>query len=58
VMQSLLLGSVFVAIAAVTDTACVLAAGALAPRLAGGARWGRRLAAAVYLGLGLYALIG
>lgn len=56
VAQSLLLGAVFVAIAAVTDGFYALAAGALAPRLAGGARWGRRLSAAVYAALGLYAL--
>lgn len=55
VLQSLLLGAVFVAIAAATDSAYALAAGALAPRLAGAARWGRGVAAVVYIGLGLYA---
>lgn len=55
VLQSLLLGAVFVAIAAATDSAYALAAGLLAPRLAGQAVWGRRIAAAVYIGLGLYA---
>lgn len=56
VVQSLLLGAVFVAIAAATDSLYALAADALAPRLAGAARRGRWIAAAVYLGLGLYAL--
>jgi threonine/homoserine/homoserine lactone efflux protein len=55
VAQSLLLGAMFVAIAAATDSVYALAAGALAPRLAGGARWGRWIAATVYIGLGLYA---
>lgn len=55
VVQSLILGAVFVAIAALTDSLYALAAGALGPRLAGGARWGRWIAAAVYVGLGLYA---
>lgn len=54
--QSLVLGALFVAIAAATDSAYALAASALAPRLAGSARWGRWVAAAVYVGLGLYAL--
>jgi threonine/homoserine/homoserine lactone efflux protein len=55
VAQSLLLGAVFVAIAATTDSAYALAAGTLAPRLAGRARLGRWLAGGVYVGLGLYA---
>lgn len=57
VWQSLVLGAVFVAIAAASDALYVVAAGALAPRLAGGARWGRWIAAVVYVGLGLYALV-
>lgn len=55
VAQSLVLGAVFVTIAALTDSLYVLAAGALAPRLAGGAHRGRWIAAVVYIGLGLYA---
>ncbi len=60
ISQSLLLGAVFVGIAALTDSAYVLLAGALAPRLrAGGAMAarGRCLAALVYLGLGVYAAL-
>jgi threonine/homoserine/homoserine lactone efflux protein len=55
IVQSLALGALFVAIAALTDSAWVLAAAAAAPRLAGGARDGRWVAAAVYVGLGLWA---
>jgi threonine/homoserine/homoserine lactone efflux protein len=55
VLQSLALGALFVAIAAASDSVYVLAAGGLAPRLAGQAAWGRRVAALVYVGLGLYA---
>jgi threonine/homoserine/homoserine lactone efflux protein len=56
VMQSALFGSAFVAIAACTDTAYVLASGAVAPLLAGLGRArhvGRYATAAVYLGLGM-----
>ena len=56
--QSVLLGAVFVAIAASTDTAYVLAAGALSKRLASsvdGRRWGRYATAATLIGLGVYA---
>lgn len=56
VPQSLALGALFVAIAATTDSLYALAAGALAPRLAGATRWGHRVAAAAYAALGLYAL--
>jgi threonine/homoserine/homoserine lactone efflux protein len=58
--QSLALGGLFVAIAALSDVAVVLAAGALATRLRSdrNARAGRALAAAVYAALGLYALLG
>jgi threonine/homoserine/homoserine lactone efflux protein len=55
--QSALFGAAFVAIAACTDTAYVLAAGAVAPALAafGAARTlGHRVSAAVYIGLGLF----
>ncbi|MEP7283759.1 MAG: LysE family translocator [Rubrivivax sp.] len=58
--QSVALGALFVAIAALSDSAVVLAAGALAGRLRSRttARAGRALAAAVYAGLGLYAGFG
>jgi threonine/homoserine/homoserine lactone efflux protein len=55
--QSLLLGALFVAIAAVTDSAYALAAGTVAPRLARFGRapvWGRRASACTYIGLGVY----
>lgn len=58
VAQSLALGAIFVAIAATTDGLYALAAGVVAPRLAGGAAAGRWLATAVYLGLGLWTLAG
>jgi threonine/homoserine/homoserine lactone efflux protein len=59
--QSLLLGSVFVAVAACTDLAYVLLASWLAPRLArcsGQARWGRRVAGGAFIGLGLLTALG
>ena len=55
--QSMLLGSIFVAIAAVTDIAYALAAGAIAPRLerARGIRTtGRCITAGAFIGLGIY----
>jgi threonine/homoserine/homoserine lactone efflux protein len=55
--QSVLLGAIFVAIAAVTDTAYALAAGAIAPALtrARGIRvLGRHLTASAFIGLGLF----
>lgn len=58
--QSMLLGSIFVAIATVTDTAYALAAGAAAPTLkrARGIRaFGRFLAAGAFIGLGLYTAV-
>lgn len=58
VPQSLALGALFVAIAAATDSIYALAAGLLAPRLAGRAAAGRRGAAVVYAALGAYALTG
>lgn len=57
VLQSAGFGAAFVAIAACTDTAYVLAAGAAAPALCtrGGARaLGRYASALVYLGLGIF----
>jgi len=57
IVQSLTLGSVFVAIAAVTDTAYATAAGALAPVLirAHGLRtFGRYLTGGAFIGLGVY----
>ena len=57
IVQSLILGATFVAIAAVTDTAYALAAGSLAPVLAraGGVRaTGRYLTGGAFIGLGVY----
>ena len=53
-LQSGLFGAAFVAIAACTDTAYVLAAGAAAPALARVSSAGRYATAAVYLGLGVF----
>jgi len=55
IVQSMLLGSLFVAIAAVTDTAYAVAAGAIAPALHGprAHRFGRRLGGGIFIGLGL-----
>lgn len=58
--QSLLLGAVFVAIAAASDAVYVLAAAAVAGRLvgrAGVARVGRGLSGAVFIGLGCLAAL-
>ena len=57
IVQSLTLGSVFVAIAAVTDTTYAMAAGALAPvltRARGVRAFGRYLTGGAFIGLGLY----
>lgn len=59
-LHSVLFGAAFVAIAACTDTAYVLAAGAVAPALGkrdGVGRFGRRAAAIVYIGLGVFAAV-
>lgn len=56
-LQSVLLGAVFVAIAAITDTLYVLGAGAVAPRLArsrGAPTLGRYVTAGAFIGLGLF----
>jgi threonine/homoserine/homoserine lactone efflux protein len=56
-LQSAMFGSAFVAIAACTDTAYVLAAGIAAPALGnmkGSNALGRYLTAAVYIGLGVF----
>lgn len=58
--QSALFGTGFVVIAACTDTACVLVAGAAAPALGTLKRagsFGRYLTAAVYIGLGLFTAV-
>lgn len=57
--QSLALGVLFVAMAALTDSAYVLAAGAIAPALRGRAahRMSRRFGGGVFIGLGLYAAL-
>lgn len=54
--QSMALGALFVAIAAVTDSAYALAAGAAAPALRGRVvrRIGRRLGGGVFIGLGVF----
>ena len=57
IVQSVTLGSIFVAIAALTDTAYALAAGALAPMLvrARGVRAaGRYLTGGAFIGLAVY----
>ncbi|MFM2066395.1 MAG: hypothetical protein RLZZ584_1304 [Pseudomonadota bacterium] len=56
VAQSVTLGGLFVAIATVTDSAYVLLAALVAPRLARARRaqvWGRRAAGSAFIGLGL-----
>jgi threonine/homoserine/homoserine lactone efflux protein len=57
-LQSALLGSLFVAIAAITDTAYALAASAVAPvltRLRGVRAFGRYVTASAFIGLGIFA---
>jgi threonine/homoserine/homoserine lactone efflux protein len=55
-LQSLALGSLFVAIAAVTDSAYAVTASAVAPALrgSGARRLGRRLGGGVFIGLGVF----
>ena len=55
-LQSMALGALFVAIAAVTDSGYALAAGAVAPALRRGGvrRLGRYLGGGVFIGLGLF----
>ena len=56
-VQSLALGAIFVAMAAVTDTVYALAAGAVAPALArarGARAAGRYVTGGAFIGLGLY----
>lgn len=55
-LQGMVLGSLFVVIAAVTDSAYALAAGAAAPALRGNLvrHIGRRLAGGVFIGLGVF----
>lgn len=57
--QSLLLGAIFVVIAAVTDSAYALAASTIAPllRAQGLQRVGRRLGAGMFIGLGVFAAL-
>jgi threonine/homoserine/homoserine lactone efflux protein len=57
--QSMVLGSLFVAIAAITDSAYALAAGTVAPALRGmsARRLGRRLGGGVFIGLGVFAAL-
>lgn len=59
-LQSAALGSLFVAIAAVTDSAYAVAAGSLAPFLArtqGLRAWGSRLTGGAFVGLGILAAL-
>jgi threonine/homoserine/homoserine lactone efflux protein len=57
--QSMALGSLFVAIAAVTDSAYALTAGVVAPALRRSAarHIGRRLAGGVFIGLGVFTVL-
>ena len=57
--QGMALGALFVAIAAVTDSAYALAAGAVVPLLRGRAvrRIGQRLGGGVFIGLGVFAAL-
>lgn len=56
--QALLLGGLFVLIAAASDTGYVLLADSLTPgRLRNGATRGRRVVAVIYIALGLYAAL-
>lgn len=57
--QGMSLGFLFVAIAALTDSAYALAAGAVAPALRGSGvrRIGRRLGGGVFIGLGVFAAL-
>jgi threonine/homoserine/homoserine lactone efflux protein len=60
VMQSVSLGAIFVVIAALTDTAYALGAGAVAPRLNGlrsASYYGRFLTGGAFVGLGLFAAL-
>lgn len=54
--QSMALGSLFVGIAAITDCAYAVAAGAVAPALRGGGvrRVGRRFGGGMFIGLGVF----
>lgn len=57
ILQSLMLGSIFVAIAAITDTIYVLAAATVAPRLTqmrGSGKLARYLTASAFIGLGVF----
>lgn len=59
-IQGITLGTIFVAIAAVTDTGYAIAAGAVAPallRARGFRRFSRYLTGGLFIGLGLFAAI-
>ncbi|HUL65274.1 MAG TPA: LysE family translocator [Burkholderiaceae bacterium] len=61
IVQSIALGSLFVAIAAMTDTGYALAAGAVAPMLArarGVRALGRYLTGGAFIGLGVFTALG
>lgn len=60
IAQSVLLGALFVAIAAVTDSLYALGAGTIAPRLAqarGARTAGRLLSGGAFIGLGVFAVL-
>lgn len=59
-LQGITLGTIFVAIAAITDTGYAMAAGAVAPALVRARRFrrfGRHLTGGLFIGLGLFAAI-
>lgn len=61
ILQSIALGGLFVAIAAVTDTAYIVAAGTIATTVAGAVkfrRFGRFAVGGTFVGLGLVAAVG
>jgi threonine/homoserine/homoserine lactone efflux protein len=60
-LQTLLLGAVFAALALLTDVLYVLAASVVAPRLGAATRhrrWGNRLAGTSFIGLGILTALG
>lgn len=60
-VQTLILGGIFVGVACCTDLVYVLAAGIVAPRLSGAARhavWGNRIAGTSFIGLGVLTAMG
>jgi threonine/homoserine/homoserine lactone efflux protein len=56
--QSLFLGLVFVAIAAVTDSIYALVAASVVPAVRHRITWGRKFGALIFIGLGLFTALG